>query len=381
MEEADGIKIYRTGHNTLQDRLYDLMNSSNRRNETQSVGSAGSGSGLFSGLVQRLADRTWRNNYWPDGSKLFLKPGIALGKQIIENESIDKIISVGLPYTCHLIARTLKESRPSVKWHMDIQDPFSYSKEFWVNNFDKYQKKNIYEERLGFAQADTISVTNLRAKEKYAELFLEQDHKVVVIPPLFHRNTPERYEMYLAENLIHLTYCGSFYTRVRPIEPFLKFLERLYELKPDVSALLQFHIVGQLDRKTRTMLDKYSSVRRLIVVHGFKNRAQTFSTMQQTDFLVNFGNTTDYHLPSKAVDFLYVSKPVVNFILNDNDSTKEFLEDKDVDVFNFNVAKEITEQDLKHFLDFATKRIITKESAIATITEYSVAALAKQYLA
>lgn len=376
-EELDGIKIYRAGYNTLQDRLYDLMNSKNRRNETNATST--SGSGLFSSFTQRIADRTWRKNYWPDGSKLFMKPGIAMGEKIVENDSIDKVISVGLPFTCHLIGKSLKETHPELQWHMDIQDPFSYSKEFWVNNYDKYEEKNIEEERKAFNLAETISVTNETAKIRYVELFGEDCHKVSVIPPLFHLEEPEHYEMYLAKNLIHLTYCGSFYTGVRSIEPFLNFLSALKDVEPQLSALVQFHLVGQLDRVTKAFIADNNDVRRLMVVHGFKNRAETFSAMQQTDLLMNFGNSTDYHLPSKVVDFVYVAKPVVNFITNENDSTLTFLREKKSEVLNFNLNG-YSQQDLKELIVFILKKRDECLPDAAAVSDYSVESIADQYL-
>jgi len=77
--ELGGLRVYRAGYNTLLDRLYDLLKSKHRRNEEGYSTGAG-GVGLASGLLQGIANKFWRNNYWPDGSKLFIKPGIALGQ-------------------------------------------------------------------------------------------------------------------------------------------------------------------------------------------------------------------------------------------------------------------------------------------------------------
>ena len=182
-DERSDVTTYRAGYNTLLDRLYDLLNKKARRNETGTRGA--SGGGILSGLIQRLVDKTWRKTYWPDGSKLFLKPGLKMGRDIIRDEKIDRVISVGLPFTAHLIGQGLKAAEPKLHWHMDIQDPFCYSKEFWVNNFDKYADKNVSAERSAFVTCDSASVTNPVAREKYMELFPEQAHKLSVVPPLF----------------------------------------------------------------------------------------------------------------------------------------------------------------------------------------------------
>ena len=75
------VTIYRAGYNTLLDRLYDVLNRKARRNETGTGGT--SSGGILSSMIQRIVDKTWRKTYWPDGSKLFLKPGLKVGRDII----------------------------------------------------------------------------------------------------------------------------------------------------------------------------------------------------------------------------------------------------------------------------------------------------------
>ena len=379
------VTIYRAGYNTLLDRLYDVLNRKARRNETGTSGT--SSGGILSGLIQRLVDKTWRKTYWPDGSKLFLKPGLKVGRDIIRDEKIDRIISVGLPFTAHLIGQGLKAIKPNMHWHMDIQDPFCYSKEFWVNNFDKYADKNINAERSAFEHCDSASVTNPVAKEKYVELFPEQTHKLTLVPPLFampkidEANKDSYYDMQLYAGRTHLTYAGSFYTGVRSIEPFLKFLSYMLDKEPHLIDLFQFHFLGQLDAGTMKLINEYPKVRRWYVLHGFKNRTQTMAALHQTDLVMNFGNSTDYHLPSKVVDYLYLNKPLVNFISTEKDSTKAFFSDKSLSVLNLNLSDSNFETAMASFKSFAHKpKAKPGDESIAGVVDYTPQKLVEAYL-
>ncbi len=353
-----------------------------RRNETgSSVGSPG----LLASILQRVADKTWRKRYWPDGSKLFLKPGIKQGKTIIRERNIDRVISVGLPFTAHLIGQAIKETNPTVWWQMDIQDPFCYSKEFWVNNHDRYADKNVDAERKAFSICDKVTVTNTVAQARYAELFPLHTAKIEVTTPLFafpeivESDENKFYKMYLYARKTHLTYAGSFYNGVRSIEPFLKFLTYMLELEPSLFNEIQFHFVGQMDAGTMKLIDAYPEVRRWFVLHGFKNRDQTMAALQQTDLVMNFGNSTDYHLPSKVVDYLYLNKPLVNFVSIDNDSTKAFLADKSLSVSHVPISKDLASamQLFKSFLTSAPSEVELNPKAIA---EYTPSALVEAYL-
>ena len=384
-ETVDGLAIYRAGYNSLLDRLYDLLNRQARRNETNTGGS--NRPGLFTSIIQRLVDKTWRRTYWPDGSRLFLKPGIKKGKDLLKSHNIERVISVGLPFTSHLIGQSLKEAQPDLHWHMDIQDPFCYSKEFWVNNFEKYSDRNMKAEKEAFESADSISVTNAVAKKRYVELFPSQANKIAVVPPLFSKpivdedNKDAYYDMQLYADKTHLTYAGSFYTGVRSIEPFLKFLNFLFENDPQLFDEIQFHFLGQLDARTMETINAYPKIRRWFVLHGFKNRNQTMAALLQTDLVMNFGNSTDYHLPSKVVDYFYLNKPLINFISTEKDSTQAFFLDKSLSILNLNLSESKLEGARNDFISYinsakASEVKVSKEN----VTDYTPEKLVTAYL-
>ena len=371
------ITVYRAGYNTLKDRIYDMFKKRDRRNE---VGAGQTETSIIGSLLERVIDLTWRKYYWPDGSQLFLKLGIKKGKELLESDQYDIIYSVGLPFTCHMIAKALKEENPKLHWHMDIEDPFCYSEEFWVNNFDKYKKKNEKAEKEAFAKADRISVTNGRAMEKYIDLFPSQESKLTVIPPVFvSPDSSVSKDLMLYSEKIHLGYFGSFYNGVRSPLKFFQFLEYLHHTDASLFDEIQFHFIGQLDRATLALFEAFPEVRRYAVIHGFMNRDETISAMLQTDILMNFGNSTDYHLPSKVVDYLYTSKPILNLTSIENDSTQKFLMGHN-DMLNLLLEKENFEKLRTQFLKFIFKERPSLGPSLDSVRDYAVDKIGDQYL-
>jgi len=372
------IKVYRAGYNTLYDFISDLINLKSRRNETGQNSYDGQ-LGVGRLFAEKFIDKTWRKNYWPDGSKLFLKAGIKTGLKVIEENNITNIISVGLPFTPHLIAKNLKEKEPSIHWHMDIQDPFSYSKEFWVNNFKKYEQKNIEAEGETFKLANTISLTNSTAQDRYVELFPKSASKIAVIPPLFLNLKKEiDSDLFLYNQKVHLGYFGSFYKGVRSPKRFLEFLVVLHRKDPSLFDKIQIHFFGQQNKFSTPLLNAYPEIRRYFILHGFLDRNKSLSCMKEMDVLINFGNSTDYHLPSKVVDLLYMNKPIVNFTACNNDTTASFLKDK-VEILNLNLNT-ASANDEKQFLDFIFKSRDRKNPNLNKVNDFLTDVIGEMYL-
>ncbi len=376
---SHGIKIYRAGHNTLYDFIQNLKPSQNgRRGELKSkTKSTKSNNHLF---LEKIIDKTWRKYYWPDGSQLFLKPGTKKALEIINREAISHIVSVGLPFTTHWIAKSIKEKHKDIHWHMDIQDPFCYSKEFWVNNFDRYESKNIDAENLSFRLSDTISVTNPRAGQKYRDLFSSSAHKLTVIPPLFSAYTGiTDSDIVYKEEKWHLGFFGTFYQGVRSPEHFLMFLSKMQDHNKELFAKIKIHFFGLQNKFSLPIFSRYSDLNDCLVFHGFVSRDQSISEMKKMNFLLNFGNTTDYHLPSKVVDYLYMNKPIINITSIDQDSTQAFFEDYD-DIINLNLDKDNYDQNEQRLAQFLSKPRSARPTNSEQMLPYSTSAISKQYL-
>jgi hypothetical protein len=326
-ETIDNIIVHRAGHGTLLDFVANLLNVNPSRGTSAS--SSNSKAGKTRRLIEKIVDWTWRKVYWPDGSALWFLPGRKGALNLLKNKSFDSVISVGLPFTAHLIGLACKNHSPDLSWHMDIEDPFCYSEAFFVNNSALYEKLNFKTERNAFLKSDSISVTVEKAMTKYAGIFPESKDKMSVIPPLFHLDlkTPHEKIAGFEKDKIHLSYIGTFYENVRSPLSFLTILQHLSENEQGLIKEVCFHFFGEINQKTKAIFDNFPELNQFFKFHGLVNRSMVSAALQQSDFLINIGNTTDYHLPSKSVDYLMSGKPILNICQAQHDTFKILFKD------------------------------------------------------
>jgi len=373
--------IHRAGHHTLMDAVSNLTGISQHRRNMPDAPVPGTRIGFIRGLAEWLADKLWRPFYWPDGSTLFLKPGKKLADELIHKLDITHVISVGLPFTCHLIGHHIKKKRPDIFWLMDIEDVFSYSDRFRVNNLKLYRKKNIKAEERCFQMADRIVLTNETARDRYIDLFQNFEYKMTVIPPLFER--PERCDITEPEHQpdgnLHLAYFGSFYEGIRSPEPFLKLLSLMVENNNGESFDLVFHFFGEQTPYSQKIFQKFPSLNDCIIQEGFLDRRRLYKALNGMDILLNFSNDTDYHTPSKLVEFLYFQKPVVNIASHESNSSRAFLNGR-VELLNLVLGKNTMTVSAKAFNDFVRKKRPMSMPDIKNVEAYLSSEIADAYL-
>ncbi len=322
-ETINGIHIHRVGHATLMDWAYNLWKVKNRRQEPSTHMPQPS---LWRWWLEKLLDFTWRAFYWPDGSCLWYRPARRKAQTLIQQMPFDALISVGTPFTVHWVACYCKARNPRLRWLMDVQDPFGIAKAFPSNNFTLYGRFNHWAEKRAFAKADAIVLTNAVALQRYDATFPGLQHKMHIIPPLW--ALPEAAAGFTLprpnKSAIHVGYFGTFYHRIRTPEPFLRLLKALLQDEPAWHQLLVIHFWGALEPEFTRMFTRYPALKPMLVFHGLVPREEAAAAMQSVDILLHIGNSTDYHLPSKSVDYLFSGKPIIHVATIQQDSFLAF---------------------------------------------------------
>ncbi len=242
--------------------------------------------------------------------------------------NFDAVISVSLPFTAARIAQAVKEKYPSIHWLMDIEDPFSFVEEYFINNRALYHKLNTRAEERALRLADTVSVTVEAARKRYITHFPFVDGKIFVTPPLYEEIIPA---MHLPDGFcpdkdrIHLGYFGTFYYPIRSPEGFLRLLSQVKKENPELANCLTVHFVGTIPIEFIGLFDQFHELSGMLQFYGLVSREQTAGMMKEMDFLINIGNITDYHLPSKCAEYLMSGKPIINIASIANDSFAGFM--------------------------------------------------------
>ena len=321
-ETIQGVQVHRAGQATLMDWAYNLLKIKRRRSEP----GAGAGkAGWGRSALEMLLNLTWRKLYWPDGSCLWLVPARRRALQLLQQNEFDALISVGTPFTCHLLAKACKNRFPNATWLMDIEDPFSIAEEFPNNNFALYRHLNHRAEKAAFRCADVIALTNPAVRRRYVAVFPEPVEKMQVIPPLYDPPVPSDFRLPPRRSgEIRLGYFGSFYHKIRTPQRFLELLEATFRPSEALRERLSVHFFGYIEPEFIAMFDRFRSLSPNIQLHGLLRREDAAVAVQQMDALLHIGNTTDYHLPSKSPEYLFSGKPIVNIAACESDAFKEF---------------------------------------------------------
>lgn len=346
-----GVRIYRTGYNSLKEIYYHLFAVRKRRGAVRPVWQEELAAALdkaqeqtevisaFLRIFEPAANKSrvswlsrfllwfnntfWRRIYWPDDACVWyfaaLRKADALWK---EAGPFDTVISVSLPFTSHWVTKKLRE-KYAFKWIADIGDPFFLQQAYPVNNPFWYKKRNFRSEKEVLGASDSISVTNEVVKQAYIHTFGVSATKVHVIPPVSGPvATPESTELISRiknikkdhpSGLIHIGYFGSFFTKIRTPKDFLDLVERWFTLMPALRNRVHLHFFGDIFEEFLPLFDAYPGLKNNIHLYGLVPRETVPVFMESMDILLNIGNQSNLHLPSKSADYIRSGKPILHF--------------------------------------------------------------------
>lgn len=147
-----------------------------------------------------------------------------------------------------------------------------------------------------------------------------------VIPPLLKEGVKLKKTsvVKLNEGKINISYVGNFYPAIREPYALISLWEAMLGADPTLRDLATLHIFGNIDRFPMA----FSSNRELehtCVFHGNVDHSLVGQIINQSQVLINLGNTTSYQLPSKIVEYAASGKPIINICITQEDSSRHFL--------------------------------------------------------
>lgn len=250
------------------------------------------------------------SSIFPDGKNFFNT--VRLLKKI-HHTKIDLTISIGLPFSVHLITAISVKSGKLVtnKLVADYGDPYSKNpsalKPFYATQLERWTLTTF----------DKITIPTESAITAYEDI--TNLEKVVVIPQGYNINQ-DFASNYKKNNIPNFCFAGNLYKKIRNPKTFLDMLTTL-----DKDFI--FHIYTDF-RNTETMeiLTPYKEkLKNRLVLHSQIPRKQCIETMSSMDFLVNFSNKSTNQAPSKIIDYTLSSRPFIE-IAQDQDNFEGFQE-------------------------------------------------------
>ena len=250
----------------------------------------------FQIMIQRLIDRSLL--------MLFEFPDIQIMPLTIRalrsEDNYDLLISVAVPYPIHwgvAKART-KKHKIAKTWIADCGDPFMGDKMDTFRKFFYFK----YVEKWFCRKADYLTIP---IKEGMQGYYKEFHHKIKVIPQGFdfsEISLPSR----VHNQPVTFAYAGNIIPVNRDPRPFLDYLCTLttpfkfifYTKKTDLIIQYEKQLMGKLE------------------IRDYTPRNKLLPILASMDFLVNFDNNTNIHIPSKLIDYAITQRPILNVEFN-----------------------------------------------------------------
>lgn len=252
-------------------------------------------------------------------------------KIIIENTlnlhkkyNFDIIIGLAQPYTIYTIGEAIKNHDSSIKWVLDIGDPF-YNNAI-EQGTDPLKNKEF--ENSSLSHADLIILTNKYTKNNYVDNYPSVKNKIFGIIPqgVDIDNIKENEFNNIKNTKIKLIYAGIFYPKLRnPNEIF----KAIANYKDEVI----FDIYGAPNI--------YKNINNKISFKGRVSNEEIINAYQNSDILVFLDNAYGFQTSGKIYELLAIKKPILFIYENEDSPTKEFLVHYDFIIFTKNDHKEI----------------------------------------
>lgn len=376
---VNGVRVHRSGFDSLKELVFHGTGLSDLRRGR--VGERPSRAGWGARLFVWMYRNIWKRLCFPDDACFWYFPARKKVGQLLEAGHFDLLISVSLPFTGHLIGLyAAKKRRDRVgTWLADIGDPYSIHDQ--IIPLSGAFKRRF--ERQVLEAADTTTATTDFTLQRYEQWFgREAVRRMRVIPPLLHPKPEEHLPIAKTPaDPIRLGYFGALYAPVRTPDAFLSLLQKTLELRPDLQNRLEVHFYGEIFPEFFEHLSTIPQV----TLHGLRSRTEVQTAMRRMDVLVNIGNTTDYQLPSKAVEYLAANRPVLNLSFVENDPFAHFFRvagyTQHERLLNLRADNGFTNAVLQEWLDWIEKAEKTRVPDWNAQTEpYLVASIAAQYL-
>ncbi|MBD7984578.1 glycosyltransferase [Sporosarcina sp. Sa2YVA2] len=227
------------------------------------------------------------------------------------------LLTISFPLSTLTIGKKVKKKFPRINWLVYELDPYAFNKvlrlQYLLFFYRFFKEFNI------LASADKVMLTHELYNQYTRSPFYILKRKFVDFGiPLMKIHNKDKNNIFTKET-VTFAYIGSFYKKIRNPEYMFKvflevvkthknFILNLYGLKKD-----------DLDKKYVDLLGEN------LVIHGRVSKNVISKVIEDTDFLINIGNSISNQLPSKVLEYIGTGKPIINFYTIKNDTSNKYL--------------------------------------------------------
>ena len=244
---------------------------------------------------------------YPDTFKGWRSPGIQRGKEIVQMERIDALISSSAPVTSHIIAREIKR-QTSIPWVADFRD-------LWTQNqvYSHGPIRKIFESRLEknvISTADALVTVSVPLTDKLAR-FHKRDRGVYSIPNGFeiHDANPVSTTV---RPVFSITYTGRVYPQMNP-KMFFKALCNLISENTIKPEEIEVNFYGPYEDWVQEEINVYG-LSHIVRQHGVIPRHEAIKRQAESQLLLLLKWQDPQELgiySGKVFEYLAAQRPIL----------------------------------------------------------------------
>ena len=299
--EIDNVEVIETDYTDIVSKFLPTSNKQGRKREISSQDQ----SNKFISKAISLAGEILA---YPDAMKYWKKPAIEEASKIIENESIDAMISTSSPVTAHVIAHELKE-KYDIPWVADLRDLWNLNPYINQNSIKSYFEKRL--EMKTFKNVDTLTTTTELAKQTLQTM--HPDKKIVSVVSGFNPEDYEKIKRTHNSEKLTLIYAGSLYNGKRDPSILFDSVSQLIKENKIKKDKIVIDFYGD-ETNIKQLSEKYD-IETNVNIHGRITQNEVLQKQMNSDILllISWMNESEkMFIPGKVYDCMGCRKPVLS---------------------------------------------------------------------
>ncbi|MBO6523482.1 MAG: glycosyltransferase family 4 protein [Balneolaceae bacterium] len=312
----DNVCVERT--KTLEPfRLFNLITGQANRGNTTSVG-MGDIKGSTS-IIKKISGFIRANFFIPDARKGWVKFAVEKGKELIEKNQIDLIVTTGPPHSAHLIGLKLKKEF-KLPWVADLRDPWTniYYNKFLPRTQNSNKKDSLLETKV-IQTADAITVVGNGQKDE----FESRAQHIKIIENGYDEEDFSNLKPSGQKDVFRLSYIGN----LKVNQNCTTLWKVIYELADEIEGLkdnFRLSFTGNIHSEVSDTLNKMGIIQ-LVEILPFVPHDEAVQRMvdaQALLFLIPESSSNKQIITGKIFEYLASGTPLLSIGPTDGDASR-----------------------------------------------------------
>lgn len=259
-------------------------------------------------LPERISQWVRATFFIPDARRFWQWSAVKKGLEIISSQEIDLLFSSAPPYTCHLIAKSLKQ-KTGLPWVADFRDSWVG----WLSTPTRWFLPHWIDcrlERSVLRESDfLISVSEGVQRDLLSRNPDISLSKWAIIPNGFDSQDFQGLQPKLSSQFI-LTYAGTLYGKRNPMA-LVRAVRTLLSHDPEWQSIFRVRFIGRIDSEYLEAFRELGSVFEYIPYVPHRKCLEYLSESTAVLLVIDQASTNTSILTGKIYEYLAIQKPIL----------------------------------------------------------------------